>query len=69
MSLSVAFLLALAFGALLGLGMRQVMMGLAGSTLAPKSAVAAAIEATMQRREVQARRFDARAVDELRRVL
>lgn len=42
------------------LGMRQVMMGLAGSTLAPKSAVAAAIEATMQRREVQARRFDAK---------
>ncbi len=42
------------------LGMRQVMMGLAGSTLAPKSAVSAAIEATMQRREVQARRFDAK---------
>ncbi len=40
------------------LGMRQVMTGLTSTATAPKAAVAEAVNASMQRREVQAKRFD-----------
>jgi peptidyl-prolyl cis-trans isomerase D len=40
------------------IGMRQVMAGVAGSATAPKLAVDAAVQAVMQRREVQGRIFE-----------
>ena len=43
------------------IGMSQVLSGLAGSATAPKVAVNTAIEAVLQRREVQSQAFDARA--------
>ncbi len=42
------------------IGMRQVLDGVSASATAPKAAVSAAVEAVLQRREVQARRFDAK---------
>ena len=42
------------------IGMSQVLSGLAGSATAPKVAVTTAIEAVLQRREVQSQAFDAR---------
>jgi peptidyl-prolyl cis-trans isomerase D len=40
------------------IGMNQVLAGLAGSATAPKTSVTTALEAVLQRREVQAQRFD-----------
>ena len=45
------------------IGMTQVLAGLAGSATAPKSAVRTAVDAVMQRREVQGQRFDAKAYE------
>jgi peptidyl-prolyl cis-trans isomerase D len=39
-------------------GMRQVLYGVGGSVLAPKTAVATALDALLQRREVQLQRFE-----------
>jgi peptidyl-prolyl cis-trans isomerase D len=45
------------------IGMRQVLAGVAGSATAPKAAVDAAVQAVMQRREVQGRLFEAKAYE------
>ncbi len=42
------------------LSIRQVQFGIAGTALAPKTAVAAGFDALLQRREIQLQRFDAK---------